>query len=164
MSRTSEWSKAPRGTMREIRITRGQVAIVDDEDYEWLSEYSWYFDGQYAATKPKRYKNATLMHRLIMQTPKGFETDHINRAKLDNRKSNLRICTTAENQRNRLKQKNNTSGYKGVVRSQQNTWFGQIMLKGETLRTPRFKTPEEAAKAYEVLAHGLFGEFARTNS
>lgn len=94
--------------MKKISLTNSpQKVLVDDEDYKWLSAWKWCTD-----TNPINRNNYALrtsggtvsMHRLIMGQPKGMEVDHINHDTLDNRKENLRVVTTAQNQRN-LKKK-----------------------------------------------------------
>jgi len=94
--------------MKEIELTQGQVAIVDDEDFEYLSQWkwraSWHENNKsfYAARADRstgKYKTI-YMHRLIMQTESGLECDHIFHNTLDNRKSVLRNVTRSENQRN----------------------------------------------------------------
>ena len=110
--------------MIKIPLTQNQVALIDDEDFELVSQYTWYagWDSHtksyYACTKIKKETGGhTLlqMHRLIMNAQKGEQVDHINHNTLDNRKSELRICNASENQHNQGKYSNNTSGYKGVV-------------------------------------------------
>src|SRR6187402_2249722 len=91
--------------MKQIPLDKGKMAIVDDEDYEWLSSFLWRAHNPrgkvgnsfYALTG---YRGIT-MHRLLTLCPKGLQVDHINGDTLDNRKSNLRICTAQENIRNR---------------------------------------------------------------
>ena len=114
--------------MKEIQLTGGEICLVDDEDFDFVSKIKWHIDSDgYARHGSKR------MHRIIANTPKGMETDHINREKLDNRRSNLRVCTQHENQMNRGKQKNNKSGYKGVF-SARKKWRPQIKYKGKVIR------------------------------
>src|SRR3990167_395314 len=81
--------------MRKIKLTKNKVALVDDKNYQWLSEFKWSFDGRYAvrATYRKNVYTKIYMHRLILKVPVGCEVDHINRNKLDNRSSNLRMVT-----------------------------------------------------------------------
>jgi len=73
--------------MKRIKLTQEKVALVDDADFEFLNQWKWFYHQTGYAKSCHRY-----MHRLINKTPKGFHTDHINRNKLDNRKSNLRYC------------------------------------------------------------------------
>lgn len=98
--------------MKKIKLTQGFEAIVDDSDFEWLSQWKWFYEKGYAKTwiKGKRI----LMHRWILSPAKYFVTDHINFNKLDNREKNLRIVTRAENNIHREKYKINKTGYKGV--------------------------------------------------
>lgn len=106
--------------MKVIVTAKGVRVKVDDSDFDVLSQYSWYLCRGYAVTTiGKRPNRRNLyMHRLIMGEPKGLQIDHINRVPLDNQRSNLRICTQAENAKNRgiyKKSKNNTSGIAGVT-------------------------------------------------
>lgn len=103
--------------MKQIPLTKGRFAIVDDEDFEELNRYKWYSDHKGYAARNSPYVNGKRhviwMHRVIAGTPAGMETDHINGIKNDNRRSNLRIATTVQNAMNRGLSKNNTSGYRG---------------------------------------------------
>jgi hypothetical protein len=152
-------------TMKEIPLTKGKVAIVDDADYEYLSQFSWSYDNQgYAITALYRPKRMIRMHRMLMNPPRELQVDHINRNKLDNRKNNLRICSRAENRRNTPKNKNNTSGYKGVFyHGQMDKWRAQINYKGKSIYLGLFDSKHEAAKAYNKKAKELHGEFAYLN-
>ena len=86
--------------MQTLQLPQNRYATIDDDDYEELSKYKWWLDGKgYVQTKVKR-KNITL-HQMILGKRKGFEIDHINHDKLDNRKTNLRHCTVSQNQMNR---------------------------------------------------------------
>lgn len=97
--------------MKKIKLTQGKYAIVDDADFDNLNKVKWFFDGNYAARKsPKK----VYMHRLINNTPKDMETDHINRNKLDNRRSNLRSVNRAINSQNNSARSDNKSGVPGV--------------------------------------------------
>lgn len=155
---------------REITLTKGKVAIVDAADYEWLSQWNWMYGGRgYAvrSTRESGRKRTLLMHRLILSTAEGMYTDHINGDRLDNRRSNLRACTNAENGMNRGKQCNNTSGFKGVYfKSDGNwqAWQARINSNGKRIILGYFKTPEEAAIAYNEASLRVHGEFARSNS
>lgn len=147
--------------MKEIPLTRGAVAIVDDDDFEYLSRTSWYLDvGGYAVNKTNKI---VFMHRLVAKTPEGMFTDHINGNKLDNRKENLRHCTKTENMRNRGKQNNNTSGYKGVFWSiRAKRWRAQIVIERKAIHLGLFDTPEDAHTAYKLAEEAYFGDFVKT--
>lgn len=154
--------------MKEIQLTKGQIAIVDDEDYEELSRRKWqHMKCGYAARhgrSPVSGKETMLyMHRIIMGLAHGDRkyVDHINGNKLDNRRENLRICTNAENMRNRGKTASNTSGYKGVYRGRQpGRWRALIMVDGETISLGQYDSKEEASEAYRKAAAEYHKDFS----
>ena len=151
---------------KSITLTQGKSVLVDDEDFEKLNQHKWYYHQGYAFRKagPRIFQVSIFMHREIMQTPDGMETDHINGDSLDNRRENLRICTHAENLRNRKMNSGNKSGYKGVYWfSQRGKWRAAITLNGKNVHLGLFTDPADAAKAYDKAAQEHFGEFARTN-
>ncbi len=154
--------------MKEISLTRGVSAVVDDDDYEKLSQYNWQarvqtYTGLFRAKRTGKEKEVD-MARQIMNCPDGLEVDHINGDLLDNRKCNLRICTHQENMRNRRLQKNNTTGYRGVsYASRDGIYTAQIYLNRKCIRLGRFKTPDAAAIAYNDAAKIHYGEFAKLN-
>lgn len=133
--------------MKKIKLTQGKYALVDNEDFEWLNEVKWFFDGNYAARKsPKKI----YMHRLINQTSRDFETDHINRDKLDNRKCNLRSVTSSQNSLNLTVRKDNRSGVTGVFwRKDRQKWSVYINKDGKRTYLGHHKTREEALKIRE---------------
>jgi hypothetical protein len=148
--------------MKEIQLTKGKSVMVDDEDYEWLNQWKWHYHNGYATRKP--VSGRVFMHRSIMHTPKGMQTDHINGNKLDNQKSNLRVCTSQQNKLNKPKRLDNTSGYKGVTwRKDKNMWQSQIMFNGKRQYIGYFDDLEVSARAYDKKALELFGEFAWLN-
>jgi hypothetical protein len=124
-------------SMKSITLTRGKVALVDDADYEWLNKYKWYSGARgyvISSTTADGKKGVMYMHREIMKTPRDMQTDHINGNKLDNRRSNLRICTSAQNRANKGKQSNNTAGYKGICWSKAaKKWQAQITVNKKTI-------------------------------
>lgn len=152
---------------KQISLTRGQVALVDDEDFDYLNQWKWCVDsyGYAVRTHGKRPNRFTMwMHRLIMNTPKGMDTDHINGNRLDNRKSNLRVCNRSQNKCNVTKHKDNKSGYKGVSWFTRNKkWQAQIMIEGKTLFLGYYDTPEDAAVAYNKAAVEQHQEYAKLN-
>lgn len=146
--------------MKKIKLTQGKFAIVDDSDFEVLNQHGW------NASKTGRYFYATrdggkvYMHRQIMDTPPGADTDHINGDGLDNRRSNLRVCSRSENLRNTGIGKNNNSGYKGVSWAKdKRKWLAQIMVNGKYIRLGYFLSPADASEAYIDAAKDLHGEF-----
>ena len=145
--------------MKNIPLTKGKVAIVDDEDFESLSKYKWCFDGRYAQRRANG--KAIRMHSVLIKTPKGMHTDHINRNELDNRKSNLRVVTPTINHLNMGIPKHNTSGVKGVVWDKQtDKWRSQIQIMGKGIPLGRFTNIEDAAEA-RVLAERKYNVAGR---
>lgn len=141
-------------------------AIVEDADFGFLSRFYWHMNGRYAERNIKGGKKQVKikMHRAIMNAPKGMEVDHINGNPLDNRRENLRICTHAENTRNKVRKNNSSSGFKGVVfHKQTNKWQAQIRTNNKTLYLGLFANKKEAACTYNEKAKVYFGEFARLN-
>jgi hypothetical protein len=155
--------------MRELILLRGEIAMVDDEDYERLSRYSWHImnHGYVARTYIEdKAKKVELLHRAIMQTPTNMDTDHIDGDKLNNTKANLRIVTTSQNCMNRRPKENKVGSvkYKGVhwcKRSQ--IWTAQIKVNGKSIYLGRFQSSVDAARAYDAAALSHHGEYARLN-
>ena len=150
--------------MKKIKLTQNKYALVDDEDFEKLSKYKWHFTGQYAAHRLHRNggnKKIQWMHRFILNTPIGKDTDHINGNKLDNRKKNLRICSRTENSRNSKIRSNNTSGFKGVHwHGALKKWRARIKVNGKCIHLGCFDDKKSAHNAYCKASEILFGEFA----
>ena len=146
--------------MRNITLTKGKYAIVDDDDFERVSQFKWHFGTRgYAIRRECKSKRQIYMHRFIMNFPE-MDIDHKNQDKLDNQKSNFRLCSDLGNSRNRKAPITNTSGYKGV------SWVpsrGRWVAYCQEKQIGYFRTKEEAANAYNKKAHELFGEFAHLN-
>lgn len=154
--------------MKKIPLTRGQFALVDDSDFEWLSQYKWSAllkhpkIGYWIATTTIKNKKIS-MHRLIMNASKDKEIDHKNHNGVDNRRQNLRICTHAENQQNKNSVRG-TSRFKGVVwHKLVRKWMSHIGFNCKTIHLGYFNNEIDAALAYDKAAKELFGEFAYTN-
>ncbi len=158
--------------MKKIPLTQGKYAVIDDEDYDWLAKWKWHahqYCGRWYALRTvylgggrKHRENRIIrMHREILNTPQGMETDHANGNGLDNRRSNLRICTRSQNAANR---KVNKSGYKGVhLHKQTGKWHPRIKVNYESISLGLFENQKDAARAYDKAARHYFGQFARTN-
>ena len=156
--------------MATIPLSRGMEALVDDDDFERLSVFNWsaaktrsYF---YAITMVARgdcSRWMLYMHRFLMfgLDSSDLFVDHINGYGLDNRKTNLRVCTNRENQQNQRKIRGR-SMYKGVS-LEGKKWKVTIRVNGDRIRIGGFLTEEDAAKAYDDLARKYYGEFAFTN-
>jgi len=167
--------------MKQIILTKGQVTFLDDEDYLEFSKYKWHASYDlagkvyYAARKAKRQdgKPTTIkLAREIMIFNKydvsNRMVDHINGNTLDNRKINLRVCTNSQNQCNKSKQRNNTSGYKGVHRLKIKTknkmyeyWVAKIKLNNRDIYLGTFKDNVQAYKSYVEASKKYHGEYAR---
>lgn len=153
--------------MKKIKLTQEKYAMVDDDDYEFLSQFNWYAfknHGTYRAVRcASGLKRTVYMSRDLMKPLSGMVVDHINGDTLDNRKCNLRVCTSAENIRNRKLHKNSISGYKGV-RKQGKNWRATIRANDKRIFLGVFNTKEEAAAAYNEASKKYHGEFARINT
>jgi len=154
--------------MKRIPLSQGKFALVDDEDYERVMEFgSWHFMNIGYAGSCARRKH-TYLHRFIFDLNPGDKrvVDHINGDKLNNQKSNLRICTHAQNISSRVnKNKNNTSGFKGVTFDRQKgKWMARICINRKNIFCGYTATPEAAALKYNDFATKYFGEFAVLNN
>jgi len=155
--------------MKRIKLTQGKYALVDDADFEWLNSFKWYAYTNgfswYAQGRKKIYncKYKTIkMHRVIMNYKGKKQIDHIDDNSLNNQRNNLRLATSSQNGMNRGKQKNNTSGYKGVSRHiKAEKWQASIKLHKKLIYLGIFKSKKEAKIAYEKAAEKLHGEFRK---
>ncbi len=160
-------------------LEKGFFTIVDDEDYDFLVKIRWSAArrsetrGGYHAIYNKRDGISRTDHyrlaRILMDAPPDLEVNHINQNTLDNRRENLRLATTQQNQFNRKLQKNNKSGFKGVVfhdsggHHLKRPWRVFIQINKKKKHVGYFQTPEEAARAYDDAAVEHYGEYALTN-
>lgn len=156
--------------MKEILLTQGKVAFVDDQDFDEVSKLRWFavWDGYnwYAQTNVGhwRTRRKVKMHVMLMKPPVGVEIDHWDSNGLNNQRRNLRICSHAENCRNRRRHASNKSGFKGVSWKKRNRkWCAQIKLGPKVIHLGLFDDPAIAARVYDAAAQKHFGEFALTN-
>jgi len=160
-----------------LPLTQGYIALVDDEDYERLKHYSWYSvrnknSKVYAARMMHKNgwaKQVSLHHEVLgyISAPTGRVVDHINGNTLDCTRNNLRICTQAQNLRNKPSKKNTRSKYKGVkivtVKSGLRYHAG-ITVENKSYYLGSYKDEYSAMAAYNVMAVKLHGKFAYLNT
>lgn len=158
--------------MKKIKLTKGKFALIDDEDFELISQYRWHVakntNTYYAhVTIRNKIKTTLTMHRLIMDDYFDIESkqiDHINGNGLDNRKSNLRLCNNTQNQQNRKKNKNKKLP-KGIDQDnrRKTKYRARIRVAGILKYLGEFNTIEEAKNVYQKVSIRYFGEFSRND-
>ena len=162
--------------MKEIPLTQGKIALVDDVDYEQLAKHRWYSNkreypnsSRWYAQRNAKHTDAVngrkivYMHQAIMGVKNNLEIDHINGDGLDNRRANLRFCSHSENMANQRKTRG-SSIYKGVSwHKAARKWSAKIKQSGHKMHIGYFDAEEEAARAYDARASELYGEHASLN-
>ena len=159
--------------MKEIQLSQGKVALVDDEDYEWLNKHKW------SATKcrntfyavrhirlPNGKQRTIQMHRVILGLESGDKRqgDHRYNNGLDNRRDKLRICTCSQNHQNGNSHRGGSSAFKGVSwRKDSHKWRSYIQVERCRINLGLFTSEVEAAKVYDQAARKYFGRFANLN-
>lgn len=148
--------------------------MIDDEDAGIVCQYKWYASyakgnqSFYAKTTVKKSngnRTSMFMHRILIAVLGGQFIDHANGDTLDNRKTNLRVCSRKENNRNRKLQRTNTTGYKGLKwHSRLSKWEARIGVDGKYKYLGLFKEKEDAARAYDKAAVEHYGEYAHLNT
>jgi hypothetical protein len=160
--------------MKKIRLTQEKFALVDNCDYDYLTQWKWCahkswrsIDTFYASRSVWRNGKCKyiLMHRVIMQRM-GYnwkQVDHINRDSLDNSRKNLRNARNKNAQNASLRQ-DNRSGYKGVSWNKaQRMWISYIYCNHQWKYLGRYNTAKEAAIVYNKAARKFFKKFAVLN-
>lgn len=161
--------------MKEILLTQNQIALVDDEDFDFLMQWKWYVVVErkkylYVARKQKaeEYKlsgirKSIFMHRQIMTASSEELVDHRDGNGLNNQRSNLRVCNYKQNMYNSASW-GEYSKYKGVSwHKRKNKWISSITIEGKRFHLGYFDSEEDAARAYDEQAKKYHGDFARLN-
>lgn len=154
--------------MKELKLSRGKVAQVSDEDYERASKQKWSAlhtqDGDWYAVCEMEGKY-TYLHRYLMDAKPGERIDHKDRNGLNCQRENMRLATPSQNNMNRERQANNLSSkYKGVrLYKNSGRWGAQIQNKSGQIYLGLYSTEDEAGAAYNHAAREYFGEFACYN-
>lgn len=152
--------------MKYIELTKGQRATVDDEDWPYLSQFRWWFDGMYAQGRVNGKQ--VRMHRLLLNPPKGSMVDHANGDRMDNTRANIRVCSHGENEWNKAKKHRHRndghSKYKGVTRDvRRGMWVSRTTFNGRSVHIGSFVSEIDAARAFDDWAREHHGQFAHVN-
>lgn len=156
---------------KEIPLTMGKVALVDDDVFDQQGIFKWhakkgrkgtFYAGRWVG--PRSAKQLLLLHREIMQAPPDKQVDHIDRNGLNCQRYNMRLATHQQNMCNRGAQVNNVSGYKGAHWiPDRNKWMSNISVNGRSIFLGHFADKLQSARAYDAAARFYFGEFAILN-
>jgi hypothetical protein len=162
--------------MKTINLTQGKFSLVDDEDYNYLNQWRWYAYKDHGTFYARRNsscdesgkRKSILMHRLIIRVEKNLQVDHKDHNGLNNQKCNLRICTHAENQKNRTSTgKVKYLGVHYITQKRNNKIYikitATISVNNKLIYLGLYKTIEDAARAYDEAAKKYHGEFANLN-
>lgn len=156
--------------MKRIKLSNAGYALVDDEDFDRLRGFAWHQTKNGYAARSVWADNSNkkvYMHRMILETPEGLDTDHIDYNKLNNQKANLRPASRSNNMANVRKARNKASQYKGVSKynrpNLKKPWVAYIKQDYKMVNLGYFETELEAATAYNNKAVELFGTHAHLN-
>jgi hypothetical protein len=163
--------------MKLLPLTKNKFALVDDDDYYWLSQWNWFAveikNTWYARRSRKKgvlrsnEKYEIYLHRIVMRCNELDNTlviDHLDKNGLNNQKENLRLCTKSENNKHTSSHKNSSSQYLGVSYDKnRNKWTASLMNNGVRILFKRYNTEIEAAQAYDITAKTQFGVYANLN-
>lgn len=162
--------------MKEIKLSRGLTAIVDDEIYDFVNQFKWYAEkaktGYYAARGfyyldefgVKKHRIVKMHRQILGVLDESILVDHVDLNGLNNQKINLRKCNLIQNNRNRRSDRNTTSKYKGVcLDKRRKKWRSNLTINGKQIYLGSFDSEYEAAMVYNESAKINFGEFAYLN-
>lgn len=157
--------------MKKIPLTQGKFALVDDDDYNFLMQWTWYADRHPRKNFPDLFiaarkitvgthkQKTILMHRIIMKAGKDESIDHRNHNSLDNQKSNLRKCSQMQNcQNKRMKSRILPRGVTYCKREQK--YLAQIMVERRNKFLGYYDNPQDAEKAYHAASIDFHKEFS----
>lgn len=157
--------------MKQIELTQGKVALVDDEDYETLNQFNWYAHKQKSGGRFYAVRKITIngkqktisMHRFLLDAlDSKLETDHIDKNGLNNQKANLRLCSVSDNQKNKCSR--GTSKYIGVhYNKRSKKWMSEINVDGKRIKLGSFLNEKDAAIARDKVAKETKNEFYTLN-
>lgn len=155
--------------MKEIKLTQGKVALVDDDDFEYLNQWKWtgLKKGKtFYAVRNDKGKRIYMHRQILCVTASNILVDHEDHNGCNNQRYNIRKCNKSQNQCNIGAYSTNTSGYKGLYydkRNSLNRWTAYIMVNGKRTFLGSFNSKEDAALEYNKKATELHGEFANLN-
>ncbi len=161
--------------MKKVELANGGYALVSDADYKLVSPYKWYSwrapgkKTSYAVTGIKqpngKWKTGVRMHRFILNAAPDVQVDHKNHDGLDNRRSNIRICTASQNNCNKGPSKANTTGLKGVsFDKRRGKYEAYIERDGKKQNLGYFDNKIDAGRAYDAAAPKYHGKYAYLNN
>ncbi|HDZ37293.1 MAG TPA: hypothetical protein ENH62_03230 [Marinobacter sp.] len=154
--------------MKEVVLTQGKVALVDDADFERVAAFKWYARQEkrrphcWYATRSNGKNKTTYLHRFILDAPKGLDVDHKDWDGLNCQRANLRLATHSQNNMNRAIKAHNQTGFTGidVHYRRPKPYRGRVQIKKKRIYTKSFSTLEEAVTARAELVRKFYGEFA----
>ncbi len=147
------------GGMKEIKLTQGKVALIDDIDFDSVSKFRWYYNRGYAVRQPQMVnsirRGKIALHRFILGSKESNSTDHINGNTLDNRRKNLRFVTVMQNSWN-----NKSKGI--TFHKRDKKWQARIQVDGNRIQLGYFPNKKMASISYKLATKKYYGEYARS--